>query len=106
MDPQLLQAGQPGKSLLHVVHECSFCDFEGELIRVEVGVGKGVGDDSDDVGVLDLATGEIDADAKRPERTVVTVPAGGGTARLGEHPPAEGNDQSALFRDRYERVRW
>ncbi len=81
-----------------VVDERAFSDFEAELVAV-VGVGgvQEMGEVGQEVGVGELAGGDVDGDVRWGDEGRSGRPGGGGVARGVQGPTAEGCDQPGVF---------
>ena len=93
---------EPCRGGVGVAHQRRLGDLERDRAWVQAGERERVGDLVDQVGVLELAGGDVDRD---PQRTMLAMPGRRLFAGRLQHPAADRDDQPGRFRERYERVR-
>ena len=94
------------RPILRVVSSVSWANSDSVISRVsrrrvEPRPLQRLGDVPDQVGVLELAHGDVDAHAQPAQRGAV-LPLGGLTGRLLQHPPADRHDEAGLLGERDE----
>ena len=102
LDAQLLQAVQPGDGGGGVPHQRGLGDLQNEQGRIDPAGVQRVADVVDQLVGLELTHGDVDRNAcPTPPR----LPARRLPARLVEYPPADVDDEAALFENRDEDIR-
>src|SRR5215207_171526 len=99
---QVLQCVQCSHSGRSVFHGCALSDLQDQATRVKPSLVESARDLPDEMTVVDLGSGDVDANCQAQVIGVALLPPLALTASLPKDPPPDAHDQAGLLGERDE----